>query len=135
MKDDLRNVPPPRVWGAEDYNRMRFPRLERMAKRMKARAAWCLRAIATPPQFLWRLVCELYWLIPSEPRFGLGGAIGIVSAMWGFFLLGHAIGLGKGDWWDIPCFASFVVLTILSGVGVAVLAAMSREKWDEIRGR
>lgn len=98
MQDDLRNVPPPRVWGAEEYNRSGL-RLWAHKKRLRIEARLSALGAALNP---------FRWLRGAMDNIGepgrslIRGAFWLTAYIWGFaYVAGKWIEVdGIAHWWE-----------------------------------
>lgn len=80
MQDDLRNVPPPRVWGAEEYNRSGW-RLWAHKKRQRIEADLArLGAVLNP----FGAIAKAMKNIGEPGRSLIRGAFWLTAYIWGF---------------------------------------------------
>lgn len=134
MKDDSREIPPARVYGAEKYN-VSDARLaaNRMARKAGTFLVWLVKLLLAPFRFVGRVAAKVYWGIPKEPRTILFGLSAALTSLWCFAFFGSYLpwkSAGQGfHWWEIPYLLTAILLTIIVGFTSAVMASFTKEEW------
>lgn len=133
---NLNDTPPPRVWGAEAYNKSNSRvTAERLGAKALANALWLLKMLLTPFTVAASFLNRAYWGIHAEPRGTLGAVSGGIAMTWGVCYLGAQVGFGFGDaarWWTIPFVLTAIIAIALATVFFGVLCSLKREEVAEI---
>lgn len=109
MQDDMRNVPPPRVWGAEEYNRSGWS-LWVHKKRERIEASLTrLRAALNP----FGVFVKAMQHIAEPGRSLIRGAFWLTAYIWGFgYVCGRFIEVDEVTQWYEP---TVVITGVLFG--------------------
>lgn len=140
MKDDLREAPPPRVWGAEEYNKSEAKMVaDRTLRRLGVWLRYLVyliqRVTLYPLGVIGRFFASVWWSIPKEPRVIVSCFVAGFAALWGVAYLWHILPSepGKLEWWNIPFFVTSVVVIGVAIIVARVTASFTKEEWKKIR--
>lgn len=132
MKDDLRGVdgtketPPPRVWGAEEYNQPQWKKdMARRGERVSKFVGSVAWAASWPLRFLWALASypyKAYLIADADSRGAIRAVVMALSCLWFWvYVDANVLGLFSAfHWWSIPVGITQVVASIYLVVATVV---------------
>lgn len=129
MKDDLRGAketPPPRVWGAEEYNQPQWKKdVAKRGERVVKFVGSVVWMASWPLRFLWGLVSfpyKAYLTADAESRAAIRAVTAALFCLW-FWVYVDAKVLGLFEafhWWSIPAGITQAIGSIYLVVAAAV---------------